>query len=141
MEILRLSHADVTVTDLDLASASRTGVIGIVQLADVVVDGSLEGILKPDRRFTSWRPAARVREAGAAVVVHGRDADAVAAVAAQIERAGGRAFAGIARQERTMTTTRLRPQRTRLQATAMRTINVPMRRLLALPFRTPLSRT
>ncbi len=39
-----------------------------------------------------------------------------------------------------MTTTQLRPQPTRLQATAMRTINVPMRLLLALPFRTPLSK-
>jgi hypothetical protein len=39
-----------------------------------------------------------------------------------------------------MTTTQLRPQRMRLQATAMRAINVPMRRLLALPFRTPLSK-
>jgi 3-oxoacyl-[acyl-carrier protein] reductase len=35
-------------------------------------------------------------EAGAAVVVHGRDADAVAAVAAQIEKTGGRAFPAIA---------------------------------------------
>ncbi len=35
-------------------------------------------------------------EAGAAVVVHGRDAGAVAAVAGQIEKAGGRAFAGVA---------------------------------------------
>jgi 3-oxoacyl-[acyl-carrier protein] reductase len=35
-------------------------------------------------------------EAGAAVVVHGRDADAVAAVAAQIDKTGGRAFSVIA---------------------------------------------
>ena len=40
--------------------------------------------------------AALFAEAGAAVVVHGRDADAVAAAAAQIEKAGGRAFAGVA---------------------------------------------
>ena len=34
--------------------------------------------------------------AGATVVVHGRDPDAVAAVAAQIGEAGGRAFAAVA---------------------------------------------
>ncbi|HEX6492808.1 MAG TPA: nitroreductase/quinone reductase family protein, partial [Candidatus Dormibacteraeota bacterium] len=32
-----------------------------------------------------------------------------------------------------------RPLRRRLQARAMRVVNVPMRRVLALPFRTPLS--
>ena len=65
MEILRLSHADVTVTDLDLASASRTEVSGMVQLADVVVDGSLEGILKPDPRFyqlAAGRPGVRCQD-------------------------------------------------------------------------------
>jgi len=39
-----------------------------------------------------------------------------------------------------MTSTQLRPPRMRRQAMAMRMVNVPMRRILRLPFRTPLSK-
>lgn len=39
-----------------------------------------------------------------------------------------------------MTTTQFRPRRMRRQATVMRTANVLMRRVLGLPFRTPLSK-
>jgi hypothetical protein len=39
-----------------------------------------------------------------------------------------------------MTITQVPPRRMRLQARAMRAINVPMRRILGLPFRTPLSK-
>jgi deazaflavin-dependent oxidoreductase (nitroreductase family) len=39
-----------------------------------------------------------------------------------------------------MTTTQFRPRRMRRQATIMRTANVLMRRVLGLPFRTPLSK-
>jgi hypothetical protein len=39
-----------------------------------------------------------------------------------------------------MTATQPSPRRMRLQATAMRIVNVPMRRILGLPFRTPLSK-
>ena len=38
------------------------------------------------------------------------------------------------------TTTQLGPQRMRRQAAVMRMVNVPMRRILGLPFRTPLSK-
>jgi hypothetical protein len=39
-----------------------------------------------------------------------------------------------------MTTTHITPRRMRLQAMAFRIINVPMRQILGMPFRTPLSK-